>query len=99
MRLNLRVDIDGMYWNGGACIEVPEMFRKCFEPMKTCDDPIVAYATGDTFKDETIKIVMKTRDDAAEILAKELANMIIDEMKKNDTHNGYANETKRINMG
>ena len=94
MKLSLRVDVDGLYWNGGACIEIPEMFRECFEPLKTCDDPIVAYATGDTFSYDVIQNVMKTREDAAEILAKELSIMIVNEMKKHDTHNGYSKEDK-----
>lgn len=93
MKLSLRVNVNGMYWNGGACIEVPEMFRQCFEPMKTCDEPMVAMATGDMLAGcEKQRVVMKTREDAAEVLAKELAHLIVSEMQKHDTHNGYEKE-------
>lgn len=94
MKLSLRVDVNGMYWHGGACIEIPEMHRLCFEPMKTCDEPMLRMVTGD-ISNETAKVVMKTREDAADILAKELANMIVSEMKKKDTHNGNAKTTER----
>ena len=88
MKLMLRIDVDGMHWNGGVIREIPEMFERCFAPLKTCDEPIIAYATGDVMEREA-KIIMKTREDAAEVLAKEISEMLVMEMKKNDTHNGY----------
>jgi len=88
MKINLQVNIDGMYWSGGAGIEVPELYRKCFEPMKTGDEPLVAMVTGEIMEQEA-NIVMKTRSDAAEILGRELAELIVREMKAKDTHNGY----------
>jgi hypothetical protein len=93
MRLSLRVDIDGMYWRGGACMEIPEMFRQCFEPMRSGDVPIFSQLAGEVSSEE-VRMVMKTREDAADILAKELAKMIVSEMKKKDTHNGYANQSQ-----
>jgi len=90
MKIRLRVDIDGRHWNGGAIVEVPELFCKCFEPLKTCDESVAAVATGDVLEaSATARTVMKMREDAAEILAKKLTTMILSEMKNNDTHNGY----------
>lgn len=90
MRIQLRVDVNGMFWTGGAIVEVPELFRECFEPVKTCDEPLVAYAVGEMANDSPeAKRILKTRADAAKILAENLTQMILSEMKKSDTHNGY----------
>jgi hypothetical protein len=91
MKLSLKVMVDGRYNSTGAGMEIPELFRECFEPIDACDDEFIAIAVGGV-SHKTAKIVMKTREDAAEILAKELANMIVFEMKKNDTKNGYKDE-------
>ncbi len=94
MRLNLRLDVDGMYFNGSAIVEVPELMRREFEPLKTCDEAMICVATGDMpAESREAKIVMKTREDAAKILAEELARMIVNEMRKNDEHNGYKKYT------
>ena len=90
MRIELKVLVDGIHWSGGASVEIPEIFRKTFEPLKLCDDPMIAYITGDIVNNSMpAKTIMKTRDDAAQILAKELTRLIVAEMQKNDTQNGY----------
>ena len=90
MRLSLRLDVEGMYFNGGAIVEIPELMRREFEPLKTCDEPMLCIATGDMpAESREVKIIMKTREDSAKILAEELTRMIVNEMKKNDEHNGY----------
>lgn len=90
MRLQLRVDVDGMYWSGGAISQIPDLYYQAFEPLKTCDDSIIAYATGENLAgSEEVHRVMKIREDAAEILAGEITRMILAEMKKHDTNNGY----------
>ena len=91
MKLSVRVDIDGMYWSGGAIMEVPELVCQQFEPMKTCDDPYIAMATGEISKAQA-KVVIRTREDDAKILAEHLTKMLIAEMRKNDTHNGYGED-------
>ena len=88
MKIRLRADVDGRYWSGGAVVEVPELVCQQFEPMKSCDEPLVALITGDILNEKT-KVVIKTRKDAAKILAEQLTEMIVAEMKKHDTHNGY----------
>ena len=94
MKISLRLDVNGMYGDWGAIVEIPELFRQTFAPMKTCDELLVAMATGDMIAESSeCRIVMETRKDAAEILAKELARMIVGEMKKGDTHNGYNLDT------
>ena len=94
MKLNLRAYVDGMYFNGGAVVEIPELIRREFEPLKTCDEPTACFVTGDLpVESLKVKIIMKTREDSAKILAEELTRMIVNEMKKNDEHNGYKKYT------
>lgn len=93
MRVELRVIVNGQYFNGGASITLPELQAKCFEPVRTCDDRTTAYITGDLpIYSEEVRVILKTRDDAAKLLSEALAKTIISEMKKNDTHNGYRRE-------
>ena len=74
-------------------MEVPELVCPLFEPLKTCDDSYIAMATGEVPR-AAAKVVIKTREDAAKILAEQLTEMIVAQMRKNDTHNGYeVNET------
>ena len=88
MRLRVTVNADGQYFNGGAEIVIDEPMSKCFEPMRSGDAGVFSAIAGDLCE-EKARIVMKTRDDAAEYIAKHLAELLVDEMKKNDTHNGY----------
>lgn len=97
MKVELTVRVDGQYWRGGAAIEVPELYAKSFERLKTCDDPRIAYVTGEAVAgSEVARAVMKTRDDAAKLLAEQLAEMIVREMQRNDTHNGYKIQNPNI---
>ncbi|MFH1020895.1 MAG: hypothetical protein V1782_09860 [Pseudomonadota bacterium] len=91
MKIRLRVDVDGMYWDGGAVVEIPELFCRQFEPLKTTDDPMFYGApnVSGEISEESAQVVLKAREDAAEILSTQLTAMIISEMGKNDTHNGY----------
>lgn len=90
MKLMLRVDVEGRFWDGGAVIQVPEMLVEAFEPLKTTDDPWMAMATGDKLENhDSVRRVIKLREKAAEILAKELTHILLSEMRKRDTSNGY----------
>jgi hypothetical protein len=90
MRLSLDVRVNGQYLQEiGARIDVPELYQECFEPIDKCDDRFMAAIAPQGATNEAAKIVMKTREDAADILAKELAYLIVNEMKKHDTTNGY----------
>ena len=86
MKLRLSVNLEGGYLAVGSCIEVPELYRECFEPVDICDEPIIAMVAGGVLPEQA-RIVIKAREDAAEILSKELTEMIVEEMKKNDTNN------------
>jgi len=94
MDIEITVRVNGRYISVGAGIKVPELYESCFEPMRVCDEPLMALVTGDILHDKA-EIVMKTREDAAEILAKELSSFLVDAMKKNDTYNGYKEEVDR----
>jgi len=91
MQLSITVSVYGRYARVSASMEIPELIQREFAPCKSCDDPLVAMATGEV-SNEVVQIVMKTRKDAADILAKELSEMIVNEMKKHDTHNGYESD-------
>lgn len=90
MKMTLCVSLTGQFGEYYACKDVPAYQRKSFEPLKTCDEPVVAHVAGDMVAgSQEVAVVLKTREDTAKELAKELAPMIVAAMKKNDTHNGY----------
>jgi len=87
MELELIVRLRGQYESFGACIEIPELYRKEFEKIDVCTYAAIAPLVGGVTK-EVGKIVMKTREDAADVLAKYVSEMLVNEMKKNDTVDG-----------
>ena len=91
MNLSLRLDVEGRYGHWAAAMEIPELYREEFEPLRTCDDPVIAMTLGEAM-DAKARKVIKARKDAADILARELAKMIVEAMERNDTHNGYRKE-------
>jgi hypothetical protein len=86
MDINVNVRINGHYFSVAAGVKIPEQYEKCFQPLKTCDEPLMAMVTGEKLSGVE---VMRTREDAADVISKELAKILVDEMKKHDTHNGY----------
>lgn len=90
MKLKLRVDVDGMYFNGGAIVEVPEPLAQVFEPLHENDSPIFNCLNGGVATGSyEFRRVMSLRENAAEELSQALTKLILDEMKKRDTKNGY----------
>lgn len=90
MKMKLRVDCNGMFFDGGAIVEVPEFIHQCFEPARSCDDAAMCFINGGLpAESQELKKVIKVRENAAKDLADHLASMIVAEMSKNDTHNGY----------
>lgn len=90
MKIRLRVDVDGEYFNGGAIAEVPELMTELFRTVDLCEDPLMAILSGGhVVGSAKYEKVIKKREDAARILAKELTRLIISEMNKHDTQNGY----------
>ena len=97
MNMKLTVSIEGQHWSGVKEMVVPELYRETFALLKTCDDPTIAFVTGEKIVGSSaVQRILKTREDAADILAKELATAIIHEMQKSDTHNGYPKESREI---
>lgn len=92
MKLSLRVDVDGLYFSGGACVDIPEPFVKAFEPLRITDDSFLAYTTGECSAESLeCRTVTKLRETAAKEMAEILTQLILGEMKRNDTLNGYKN--------
>ena len=88
--IELIARVRGVYETFGGCIKVPSLMYEAFEPLKTGDDPIMGIVSGEVYREsEEAKRIIKVREDAAKILADELAALIVSEMKKYDTHNGY----------
>lgn len=90
MKLRIHIAFDGQYTVGSTSIEVPEMQTACFAPLKTTSDYLSSLATGDLHSSsEVARRVIKTRRNAAEYLAGELAKEIEKIMRRRDTLNGY----------
>jgi len=69
------------------------MLREAFEPLKTCDDSMIAFATGDTIAGSAHAVrKVELRKDDADILSKEIAKALVSYVQKDDTHNGYKND-------
>ncbi|MHB0965523.1 MAG: hypothetical protein ACYC36_03625 [Bellilinea sp.] len=91
MKLRVYVEADGLHWRGAACMDVPDVMRRVFDTIKTCDDRRMAYITGDAvINDPAVKVKMAAREDAAKYLAEAITKHLLDAMGQDDTHNGYS---------
>lgn len=92
MKLRITVDAyNSPHWEGGAWIEVPDALVECFEPLKTCDDRVLAKVTGEVLLSScAARRVLKLRKEAAKEIAEELSRALLFEMGKLDTSNGYS---------
>lgn len=88
MKLFMAVYLEGRRGSFEAGREIPELYREVFEPLRVGDEPMLR-SVCDEISPEAARVVMETRKDAADILAKEIAAFLVDEMKKHDTFNGY----------
>ena len=96
MRLTLSVGISGQYGHWYSSVEIPELlYRREFAPLKTCDNFLVALATGELLPQQAATVLV-CRKDAADILTKYLSELIVSAMEREDTHNGYK---KKPNAG
>ena len=93
MKLSLHVTIDGMHYGGRFGVNIPEQLEQAWEPKDKCDDAIMKYVGGSNVatRDEMV-MVMRMRKDAAETLAKQLTELIVEAMSQKDTTNGYPNK-------
>ncbi len=91
--MRIRLDVvneNYKYFRGGADIEVPSPYEECFKPVDVCDDPMMAIVSGGMpANSERLERVIALRQEAAEQMARYLTDLILDEMQKNDTKNGY----------
>ena len=73
-----------------ARVDIDPIMYKAFEPLRLCDDPLVRIATREIAPNsEECQVVIKMRKDAAEYLSRQIADMILAEIVKHDTVNGY----------
>ena len=91
MKLDVQVLAYGRQKSVFAGVEVPEPFIEAFAPLNTCDCLEAAIITGDTLADdESVHVVRRLRQDAAQELSETLADMLLNAMQQEDTHNGYS---------
>lgn len=90
MKLELSCYVDGFQFTGGAAVQVPEPFIECFQPLRVSDDALLsALEFGAIACSATHERRLKLRRNAAEIIAKQLTDLIIEQMEAQDTVNGY----------
>ena len=90
MEIKITITAKERFWNGGASIVLDDLLSESFEPLKTCDEPIMTLMGDDVLPESTtVKKVLKLRKNAAGYLAGKLSNCLLKEMQKKDTHNGY----------
>lgn len=91
MKMKIKVEIEGEIYQGPAILNIPELVTRQFDPLATTDYFDMA-VNSDEFMIDSIeaKAIIKCREDAAKILAKEIANYLVKDMSKLDTHNGYS---------
>lgn len=88
MKINLSVRINDQFYTGGADMEVPDILEQAFEPLRKTDEPFLAAVLGESTMVEA-QIVLRFRKNAAKELSEAIAGLILEEMQKNDTLNGY----------
>lgn len=83
MTLGLRLD------HGVEVFVSERMMDDAFEVIRSCDDPLVSFVSGDTFCDVDIQTKLKLRKDFVASLSAHMAREIMRQLRKLDTHNGY----------
>jgi hypothetical protein len=93
MGISIDISLDGRFSRARVSREVDEVFRRAFEPIRYGDcGPISAMTDISTAE---CRVVLKLRQDAAEFIATEIAEMLIEQMKSKDTLNGYSIEEQK----
>lgn len=64
-------------------------FEEAFNPVDRCDDPLMVLVSSTGVGNEGYKLVMRRREDYANLLAKHISKLLVDAMSSIDTHNGY----------
>ncbi|MHC4216416.1 MAG: hypothetical protein ACYSWP_23950 [Planctomycetota bacterium] len=98
--ISIRVDINGQYGHFAAATMIDEPLQLAYQPMKTTDDPMLAYALGELVAEsKEVKKVVKLREDAAKEISEQLTRFLIESMESQDTVNGYPVNKKPIDTG
>ncbi|WP_086931584.1 hypothetical protein [Agarilytica rhodophyticola] len=90
MNIRVMVQVDGTYWSGGSSIELAEPLERLQEPIRTTDIPEMAWINGEDLAGSVeVRRRIRLREEAATEIAEALTDILIKEMSKRDTHNGY----------
>lgn len=96
MTMRLTVYLDDGHKNSSAAIKISGLCEEVFEPIRTNDHPLMCLMEPGSMalSSQAVTIKRKLREDAAEVLAKELAKVLIRQMEQYDYHNGYQKENQ-----
>ncbi len=96
MTMRLTVYLDDGHKNSSAAIKISGLYEEAFEPIRTNDHPLMCLMEPGSMalSSQAVTIKRKLREDAAEVLAKELAKVLIRQMEQYDYHNGYQKENQ-----
>jgi hypothetical protein len=93
VRLHITVTAVDHFHNVGAAIEVPDIYKEAFRPFKTTESPILSICLNEPMPNSEIaRRVLTLRKQAAKELSEHIAEILLKEMAKADTLNGYALE-------
>ena len=94
--MRLTVYLDDGHKNSSAAIKISGLYEEAFEPIRTNDHPLMCLMEPGSMalSSQAVTIKRKLREDAAEVLAKELAKVLIRQMEQYDYHNGYQKENQ-----
>lgn len=96
MTMRLTVYLDDGHKNSSAAIKISGLYEEAFEPIRTNDHPLMCLMEPGsmTMSSQAFTVKRKLREDASEVLAKELAKVLIRQMEQYDYHNGYQKENQ-----
>lgn len=96
MTTRLTVYLGDGHKTASAAIAISGMYEEAFEPIRTNDNPLMCMLEpgSTTMSSQSYVAKRKLRKDAADVLAKELAMVLLQQMEQYDTHNGYKKENQ-----
>lgn len=96
MTMRLTVYLDDGHKTSSAATVISDLYEKAFEPIRTNDHPLMCLMEpgSTTMSSQAFEVKRKLREDASEVLAKELARVLLRQMEQYDYHNGYQKENQ-----
>lgn len=91
MKVEVRISQYSHYFAAGASMEIPNCLHEAFAPVEVRADAFDRVFLGG-ISERQMQKVMVVREDAAKIIAEALTEMLVAEMSKRDTRNGYTKE-------